>query len=141
MSPEMALGRENIDWRTDIYSFGCVAYWLMTGHQVFESSGSGVETLLEHVKTPPPPPSQRTENPVPPELERIILSCLEKDPANRPQTAEALFETLGVLSGPRWTLEEARRWWLRNPPGQKRKEPPADETVAPVLVEMGSALK
>lgn len=144
MSPEMALGKENIDWRTDIYSLGCVAYWLLTGHAVFESTGSGIEVLLEHVKTPPPPPSQRTENPIPPELEKIVLSCLEKDPANRPQTAERLYEELGALPSPRWTLEEARRWWLRNPPGRKKSPPqegPAEPAAEPLLLEMGSARK
>src|SRR5262249_39913819 len=80
MAPEQALGQDRDDARSDIYAVGCVAYWLLTGQLVFEGKSS-LEVLMHHARTPPAPPSQRTELPVPPSLDRLILSCLEKDPA------------------------------------------------------------
>ena len=51
-----------------------------------------MKMLLQHVQTPPMPPSQRTELPIPRELDELVLACLEKDPNKRPQDAEELFE-------------------------------------------------
>ena len=56
MAPELVLGNRSIDARADIYALGCVAYWLLTGQLVFESKSS-MELVVEHVKTPPVPPS------------------------------------------------------------------------------------
>jgi serine/threonine-protein kinase len=112
MSPEMGLGSPDVDWRTDIYALGCVAYWLVTGHRVFEG-GSPMQILMDHIQKQPLPPSRRIEAPLPAELDRVILSCLEKDPNNRPQSALDLSAALrAVPLGQRWTEERARHWWL-----------------------------
>ena len=79
MAPEVVLGTQPTDHRVDIYSLGCVAYWLVTGKLVFEGPGA-VKVMADHVHTPPPPPSSRSELPIPPELDALILECLEKDP-------------------------------------------------------------
>ena len=92
MAPEVALGNP-IDGRTDIYGLGCVAYWLITGCLVFEEKGA-TATMLAHVRRAPVPPSQRSETSVPASLERAILMCLAKNPADRPATAEALARML-----------------------------------------------
>ncbi len=111
MSPEQALADERLDARSDIYSLGCVAYWLLTGSPVF-GGRSPVETIVMHVKNEPGPPSRRAELPVPPELDAVILSCLAKDPARRPQTADALRARLEAVPGAgAWTADRARRWW------------------------------
>jgi len=89
MSPEMALGDKNMDARSDIYSLGCVAYWLLTGQLVFKGN-TPTAVLLAHVQNPPIPPSQRSELEIPEDLERVILTCLEKDPTRRPQGAQEL---------------------------------------------------
>ncbi len=116
MSPEMALGSPNVDWRNDIYALGCVAYWLVTGHRVFESPSS-TQVIKDHIGKPPTPPGRRTETPLPPELERIILSCLEKDPENRPQSALELHRALeSIAFAVEWNQESARKWWLQNDP-------------------------
>ena len=57
MSPEMGLGSPDVDWRSDIYSLGCVAYWLLTGRRVFEE-GTSMQILMDHVQKPPTPPSE-----------------------------------------------------------------------------------
>ncbi|MFC2173394.1 serine/threonine-protein kinase [Acidobacteriota bacterium] len=116
MAPEMVLGKTEIDGRADIYALGCVAYWLVTGHRPFESK-SAVEMVIDHVKTTPRRPSEISELELAQEVEEIILSCLEKDPADRPQTAHDL---LAALESCRlensWTPERAREWWQLHQP-------------------------
>ena len=97
MAPEMVEG-EGVDGRADLYSLGCVAYYLLTGHLVFEAE-TVLQTAFMHLQREPVPPSQRTENPVPPALERLVLACLAKRPADRPQSAAELAVGLAALEG------------------------------------------
>ncbi len=116
MAPEIALKNRPIDERSDIYSLGCVAYWLLTGHLVFESE-SAMEMIVDHARTRPVPPSERTETQVPADLERIILSCLEKDPDDRPQNMRDLSQQLAASDIERsWTQERAESWWKLHVP-------------------------
>ena len=85
MAPEAALG-EKIDGRTDLYSLGCVAYWLLTGTVVFEAT-SVLQAVARHINDPVVPPSQRSGIPVPPRLEQLILAMLGKRPDDRPASA------------------------------------------------------
>jgi serine/threonine-protein kinase len=111
MAPEQAKGAHRADARSDLYAVGCLAYWLLTGQVVFEGA-SPLDVLMHHVSTPPVPPSRRTEVPVPAELERLVLQCLEKDPERRPQTAGELAERLAACPlEAAWTPERAHRWW------------------------------
>jgi serine/threonine-protein kinase len=112
MAPEMALG-EPIDGRADIYAVGCVAYYLVTGETVFEAE-TALQMIAKHLQSSPIPPSQRTDKPVSPELERLILKCLAKEPSARPQTAVQLAQALEFITADRWGEEEARRWWETN---------------------------
>ena len=112
MAPETATGSASIDGRADIYSLGCAGYWLLTGEQVFDGASPG-EVLQRHQSAPVTPPSQRGGAAIPAGLEALILRCLEKDPAARPQSADELAAALlvtGLAAG--WTQEEARAWWL-----------------------------
>jgi len=116
LSPEAARGSKDVDARSDLYSLGCVAYWLLTGQPVFEGSNA-VATILQHVTDAPIPPSQRTENPVPTDLEEVVLRCLEKDPAKRPQSADELSMMLARCSDAQsWRRREAREWWRTHLP-------------------------
>ncbi|HET6795657.1 MAG TPA: serine/threonine-protein kinase [Gemmatimonadales bacterium] len=115
MAPEQVMGT-GLDGRADIYATGCVAYWLLTGTYVF-TSDTTMGLLLHHAQTPPTPPSARTELPIPPALDQLVLSCLAKDPAKRPQTARELSQRLAELEGADpWTQERARDWWERHRP-------------------------
>jgi CHASE1-domain containing sensor protein/tRNA A-37 threonylcarbamoyl transferase component Bud32 len=115
-APEMADGRGNVDGRSDIYSLGCVAYWLLTGRAVFERKTS-LEVLVAHLSEIPEPPSAVSELDIHPELESIVLSCLEKDPDLRPGSAEELARCLEACPGSgAWTQERARRWWREHRP-------------------------
>jgi serine/threonine-protein kinase len=115
MAPEICLG-DPVDGRADIYSLGCVAYWLTTGRMVFEEK-TVTATMVAHVRKAPVPASQRSELPVPDWLDRIILMCLAKDVSERPATAEALREMLESGDGAgSWTSKSAEEWWLKNMP-------------------------
>ena len=115
MSPERSLEQE-VDGRSDLYSLGCVAFWLLTGRPVFESSNSSA-TLLAHAQTPPRPPSAVAKNRIPKELDAVVLHCLEKSPSKRPVSAFDLWEDLqGVPLKTPWTQHRARQWWLDNAP-------------------------
>jgi len=130
MAPEQAKGGDGVDGRADVYAVGCVAYWLLTGQRVFEGA-TAMEVLMHHVGTAPEPPSKRTELPVPPELERIVMSCLEKDSAKRPASAVELAARLAECPLDReWTAERARRWWETHRP-ESAEEEPAEAGYAP----------
>jgi serine/threonine-protein kinase len=110
MSPEQALGDE-VDGRTDLYSLGCVAYWMLTGHQVFEGR-TPMETMMRHVRDAPAPPSSRTELPIPRGLEDLVMTLLAKAPDDRPRTADAVLAGLvDPMSEVPWTASAAVRWW------------------------------
>jgi eukaryotic-like serine/threonine-protein kinase len=110
MAPEMANG-ESVDRRADLYALGCVAYWLLTGHLVFEAE-SALRMLIQHIQAQPVPPSQRGAQAVPPALERLILRCLEKDPARRPSSADEILAELDrVELDAAWDPSRAREWW------------------------------
>jgi serine/threonine-protein kinase len=126
MSPEMALGRE-VDWRADIYSLGCVGYWLLTGRPVFEQE-SAIEIVIDHARTPPPRLSERSSAKLPERLENLLFSCLQKNPDDRPQSVEELaLELEKVAASPVWTPARAREWWLDHPVQVAGSE---EETVA-----------
>ena len=117
LAPEIALGRETIDGRADLYSLGCVAFRLLTGRHIFEEEGP-VAMIAAHAKTAPEPPGRFTKIPIPRELDALILACLAKDPGERPATAEALSDALASIDvATPWTAEQAAAWWRENQPG------------------------
>lgn len=116
MAPEIALGEPETDCRIDVYSLGCVLYWLLTGQLVFEAKSPG-KLMHLHIQEPPEPPSRRTELPVPPEVDAIVLACLAKDPGERPADAEGLRARLSrVESAESWTRDRAKHWWNAHNP-------------------------
>jgi serine/threonine-protein kinase len=110
MAPEVIV-EGAVDARADIYALGCVAYYLLTGELVFTAE-TPMKMFIEHLNTPPVPPSVRGEMPIPVELEAIVLACLEKEPAQRIQSIDELLRRLDQipLKSP-WTNAAARDWW------------------------------
>ena len=91
VSPEQTRGQA-LGPTTDIYSLGVVMYECATGRVPFDGDDA-ITVALKQVKEIPVPPSKVNPR-VDPDLERIILSCMEKDPANRPQSADELRQLL-----------------------------------------------
>ncbi len=138
MAPELALGKGEVDGRVDIYGLGCVAYWLLTGHRVFDEDTT-LATVVAHVQEKPVPPSKRTEMSIPESLERVILDSLEKDPANRPQTAAELSDRLGAPDlGEAWGTAAAAEWWELHMPDSELPslDVPDDESVPLEVLEV-----
>jgi len=121
MSPEQAEGIAGLDGRSDIYSLGGVAYFLLTGQPPFRRP-SVLQLLFAHMREPVPPMHDLSPE-VPPDLEEVIRKCLEKGRDSR-------FVDVGVLEGAlagceaagAWSESEATDWWAR-------MEPPEDLTA------------
>jgi len=94
MAPEQAAGDPTVDHRADIYSFGAMAYEALTGHALFEGL-SPQQTLAAHLTEAPEEITKRRPQ-VPPEIAELVMACLEKNAADRPQTAE---EVLRIIEG------------------------------------------
>jgi serine/threonine-protein kinase len=115
IAPEIALAEEVVDGRADLYSLGCVAYYLLTGQLVFDDANP-MSMVLKHVQAAPMPPSQRTELPIPADLEQVVMACLEKSPARRPQSALQVAAMLGACRLEPWSEEQAAAWWQAHLP-------------------------
>jgi serine/threonine protein kinase len=129
-APEIARGETTYDHRVDIYAVGCVAYWLLTGQLVFAGNTS-MQMLFDHASTPPAWPHTRTELLIPPDLEQLIMDCLEKDPARRPAGADVLAQRLSTchVAEP-WTRERAEHWWRIHAPTTSPDRPVADALLS-----------
>ena len=97
MAPEQAEGKP-VDRRADIYSFGLLLYEMFTGVPAF-SGDTPLSVALKHIRETPPPPSQHDPT-VPAPVERVILRCLEKDPAKRFQSVDELEAALVRQAAP-----------------------------------------
>ncbi|HSA57705.1 MAG TPA: protein kinase [Gemmatimonadaceae bacterium] len=98
MAPEQAAGDPAVDHRADIYALGCMAYELLTARTPFHDR-TPARMLAAHVTEAPPPPSQFRPG-IPAPLEQLVMRCLEKEPALRPQSGNEIVQALdGVASG------------------------------------------
>jgi serine/threonine-protein kinase len=110
MSPEQARGGRELDERSDIYSLGAVAYYLLTGRPPFDEA-DGMEAMIAHARDPVIPPSQFQAG-IPEDLEHVVLRCLAKDPSSRLPDANQLDQALGECAcAAEWDLSRAARWW------------------------------
>ena len=118
MSPEQAQGRTgSIDYRSDIFSFGCMLFEVATRHRPFEGD-SNVQSLYRIVYEPAPP--IRDFNPsAPPDLQRIVRRCLAKDPDERYQSIQDVALELKEL---RRDMEADTQMDITVPPSSFRSE-------------------
>ncbi len=137
IAPEIAMGEQRIDQRADIYTLGCVAYYLLTGSLVFNEL-SPTAMAVAHVQKMPDPPSTRTELPVPADLERVVLQCLAKRPEDRPSSAAHLVQLLDACrDAGEWTESDAEVWWQTHlPPSSTFRRATLEPTAAPSPVEV-----
>jgi len=110
MAPEQALAPDDPDPRSDIYSLGATAYYLLTGKAPFDRK-TIVEVMIAHSRDPVPPPSQ-IRHEIPSDLEQVVLKCLAKKPDDRFPDALSLEQALaGCQDADRWSDADAARWW------------------------------
>ncbi|HEV8497947.1 MAG TPA: protein kinase, partial [Gemmatimonadaceae bacterium] len=96
MSPEQVAGDPDIDYRTDIYAFGCMAYELLAGHPPF-SGASPQRVLAAHLnETPTPLRAVRVDTPA--ALASLVMRCLAKRAADRPASANELLQALSTIT-------------------------------------------
>lgn len=125
MSPEQGIGKV-LDARSDVYSLGAVAYFLLTGQMPFVRDNP-MQIILAHAHDAVTPPSVLRPG-LPDELERIILRCLEKDPGNRFQSIEDLETALGDCRlAQSWTQSRAHLWWDEYASRKAEAPSPANE--------------
>jgi eukaryotic-like serine/threonine-protein kinase len=109
LPPEAVTAPEEMDGRSDLYAVGALGYFLLTGAPPFAGK-TVLDVCCQHMHAEPVPPSRRAVGSIPVELEQLILSCLAKSPARRPQDAASLQRSLLPLAAT-WTQDEAARWW------------------------------
>lgn len=111
MAPEAISDPGAVDQRADIYALGCVAYFLLTGSDVFEQD-SVVAVCSDHLHVEPESPSKRLGRPVPSRLEDLVMACLAKDPEERPRNARDMQRELEqLMASEPWSRETAIAWW------------------------------
>jgi serine/threonine-protein kinase len=106
MSPEQAGGQDGIGPRSDLYSVGALAYFLLTGKPPF-ADRSVVKLLAAHLyEAPAPLPAV-----VPGDLAAVVLRCLAKEPDERWPDAGSLDAALAAISVTAWAERDATEWW------------------------------
>lgn len=113
IAPERIRDPASVDTRSDLYSLGAVAYYLLTGKEVVEGS-SPQEILLKTMQAGPPPSLTAAGVTVPPELQELVRQCLAGEPSSRPESVQAIRQVLDRLATlfP-WTEVQSRAWWSR----------------------------
>jgi hypothetical protein len=111
MAPERIERPDSADARSDLYAMGAVGFFLLTGRAPF-AGDTDLALAYQVVNAPTPTLDGQTVEPVPRVLATLIGECLHKDPAQRPQSAAQVIETLDTLVGHfPWTNSDARAWW------------------------------
>ncbi len=110
MAPEVILSAEAYSPRSDIYSLGALAYYMLCGEPVFDTADPR-ETLAAQLQDAIPFPSERLGRALPEDLEGLVMGCLAKEPDRRPASIEELVAALDAVNVPAWTQADAQRWW------------------------------
>ncbi len=114
IAPELLSNPRNIDSRSDIYSLGVVAFNLLTGQDLYDIS-SPAELFDKVLNLKPQAPSERGATDIPPALDELVLKCIAKNPAERPQNITEIIEILEQIQCTvPWTQKQAREWWSIN---------------------------
>ena len=111
IAPERLSDPQANDPRSDIYSLGAVAFYLLTGRDLVHGV-SLADILFQVVKAPPMRPSACTDVEIPPDLDELVYLCVAKDPRQRPGSVDEIISALDriTLSDP-WTRAKAESWW------------------------------
>jgi serine/threonine-protein kinase len=122
MAPEALLESHRVDARTDLYALGAVAYYMLTGHDVFEDPRDLDSLIRLQLRQQPITPSRRLSRKLPRDLERLVMQCLAKSPQDRPESALLLRESLlDCLDARSWTMRDAENWWAAEGLSMRRR--------------------
>ncbi len=114
LSPEQALGKKNLDGRSDIYGVGAVAYFLLTGQPPFPRE-TAMQMLLAHAYEPATPLHEVRAD-IPADVEEVVMRCLRKNPEDRFPDVRALGRAFAACKvAGLWTEEMAAQWWKDRP--------------------------
>ena len=136
IAPEAIQDSNRSDARSDLYSLGALGYFLLTGREVFEG-GSIAELCRKHLSETPVPPGARVGKTFDRQLEALLMRCLAKAPAARPQSARELAQLLSADPlAEQWTSEHRAAWWAEHrksiaglPKPARPDSSPMDHTV------------
>ena len=127
MAPEQAKA-EPLDGRADLYALGCVAYWLLAAKPLFDKE-EPMALLVEQVTTTPRPLASVAAQPIPSDLNDLVMQLLAKAPAERPGSAREVMRLLRAIRltpEQEWSTERAEAWWALHHPIQIEGSMPAD---------------
>jgi len=114
LSPEAISDPNSVGPLSDIYALGAVAYFALTGQEVFAAT-SVVEVCSHHLHSQPVDPRHRTGHAIPESVVAVVMACLAKSGADRPQGALDLQTRLAHCAHELpWSPESARTWWDEN---------------------------
>ncbi|MCS7465522.1 serine/threonine protein kinase [Stieleria sp. ICT_E10.1] len=113
LAPERLHDLGTNDPRSDLFSFGAVAFFLLTGRNAVDGQ-SIAEILHQLANVPPSRPSEHTARSIPAALDDLVFRCLSKDPNDRPGSAQQLIDQLdGITDIPVWSESQADQWWAK----------------------------
>ncbi len=138
MSPEQATGEEHIDQRSDIYALGVLGYELLAGHPPF--AGRSAQAILSAHVLEQPAELAAVRPAVSPALSDLIMRCLEKNPSDRPQTAEEVHTQLEAIATPSGGITPTNTRPLRATAARAKHASPAIENAARRRVFITAAL-
>ena len=111
MAPERIKNSAAVDGRSDLFSLGVVAYFLLTGEYVFDGD-SPLEVIDSVLNSDPTRPSSVTKSRIPSELDDLVVHCLAKNPHDRPPSVEAFSIKLeSIAQDHPWSQDDAKRFW------------------------------
>ena len=106
LAPEMITSPDDVGPQVDLYALGCLGYYLLTGHTVFEGR-TVVEICSHHLHSQPVTPEERIGWPVTKTLSAVVMSCVEKTPNRRPESVAILKNMLEACNDVEpWTNED-----------------------------------
>src|SRR4051812_12988787 len=127
ISPEAVKGVAVFDARSDVYSLGAVAYYMLTAEPVFTGS-SAFDVCLQHLTSAPVAPSERLGRALPADLEAIVLRCLAKSTEDRyPSAAELERALAACAAADEWSAARAQAWWKLRADAPTTKPTPTPE--------------
>ena len=138
ISPEQAEGKK-VDTRSDLYSFGIMMYEMITGKLPFDDDRP-ISVLMMQIHDDPIPP-RRINKKIPRGIERLILTCMEKDPRRRYRTAKDIFRLIRMLkSRPHAAVPSPRQYKAAQRSEKNRRERPPSNSFFPVVLGIACAV-